>query len=146
MTEGLKVTRIKDGTVLDHLPAGSALDILDILHVDSKHPIIIAMNVGSSKQGTKDIIKIEKKLLSKKETDEIGLFAPHVTINIIKNQKVHGKRHVKMPDELSGLLVCPNKKCITNKEVCETKFVRNGSKYKCYFCERHFPIEDFKMS
>ena len=146
MAKSLKVTKIKDGTVLDHLPAGSALDIVEMMGLGTSNPLIIAMNVGSSKRGKKDIIKIEHKLLSKKETDKISLIAPHATINIIKNEALHDKRHVKMPDELKGLLICPNKKCITNMELCKTKFVRKDTKYKCDFCERRFSIEDFNLS
>ena len=72
--------------------------------------------------------------------------APSASINIIKNQAVTDKRKTKAPDELEGVLVCPNKNCVTNFERCDTKFLRRGPEYKCYFCERLFKIEDFKIS
>ena len=146
MKDELKVTKISNGTVLDHLPPGSALSILDILDLNTSYPVIVAINVESSKYGKKDIIKIESVFLSKEETDEISLIAPNATINIIKNGIIEDKRKAKIPERLEGLLVCPNKKCITNFEKCRTRFLRESSKYRCYFCERLFKIEEFKFS
>jgi aspartate carbamoyltransferase regulatory subunit len=145
MTKELKVSRIEQGTVIDHLPAGTALKIAKILSIDTSMPFIIAMNVDSSKSRKKDMIKIENKFLSKEETDKISLIAPNATINIIKRQKVSGKRKVSPPAELNGILTCPNTECVTNREDCTTRFSKTGNKYKCHFCERRFSIEDFEM-
>lgn len=141
----LKVTIIENGTVIDHLPAGSALRIVNLLDLSTKLPVIIAMNVDSPRQKRKDMVKIEDKFLSKQETDKLSLIAPNATINIIKKKKVSDKRKVTPPDEVKGLLDCPNKRCITNFEDCGTRFLKNGSNYKCYFCESQFTIDDFNL-
>lgn len=145
MDAELKVTKISEGTVIDHLPPGTALSILEILGLENSTTVVIAMNVESNKKTKKDIVKIENRILSKSETDKISLIAPHASINIIKNQEVQYKGHVRMPETLVDLVRCPNKKCITNFEESKTEFNRTGQKYKCIFCERRFNIEEFKL-
>ena len=146
MKDDLKVNRIEQGTVIDHLPAGSVLNIIGMLNLGCSEQTIIAMNVSSSNHRRKDMVKFENKFLSKDETDKISLVAPKATINIIKNGRVTDKRKTKAPDKLVGLLVCPNKNCITNFEICDTKFIRDDRKYRCYFCERVFKIKDFRLA
>ncbi len=146
MTKELKVNKIENGTVIDHLPAGKGLKILRILGIEPKSTFIIAVNVDSSKGGRKDMLKIEDKLLTKSDTDKISLVAPNATINMIKGGKVSDKRKVSPPKELRCILTCPNMVCVTNQERgCSTRFLNAGGRYKCYFCERCFSVEDFGL-
>ncbi len=145
MKDELKVSRIKQGTVIDHLVPGTALKIVKILGLKSGSPFIVAMNVDSSKNRKKDMIKIDDRFLSKQETDRISLLSPNATINIIRNQKVSDKRKVTPPRELAGILSCPNRVCITNSEDCGTRFLMKSGKYKCYFCEKTFSVEEFDL-
>lgn len=138
----LKVSKIKNGTVLDHLPTNKALEILKILNLSDDNSVIIAMNLKSKKYHKKDIIKIENKFLTPEETNKLALLAPKATINIIKNYSVTSKRYVKLPAVLDSIAICPNKKCITNIENCKTKFLREKNKYRCYFCEKLFSIHE----
>ncbi len=142
----LKVQPIKDGTVIDHITPGNALKVVKILGITEKQPdsiISIAMNVVG-KRGKKDIVKIENRELDPKEVDKIALIAPNATINIIRNYEVAEKHRVSVPDEVVGIVKCPNPNCISNtKEPIETKFIvksRNPLKIKCYYCERE--VED----
>jgi aspartate carbamoyltransferase regulatory subunit len=142
MSEELLVRKIRDGTVIDHIPAGRALDVLKILGLSGKEgsTIAIVMNVPSKKLGRKDIVKVEGKFLEPKEVDEIALIAPTATINIVKDFRVLEKRRVQVPGEIKGLLRCPNPNCITNtkREPIETKFKLvsiTPLKLKCYYCE-----------
>jgi aspartate carbamoyltransferase regulatory subunit len=142
MSEELLVRKIRDGTVIDHIPAGRALDVLKILGLSGKEgsTIAIVMNVPSKKLGRKDIVKVEGKFLEPKEVDEIALIAPTATINIVKDFRVLEKRRVQVPGEIKGLLRCPNPYCITNtkREPIETKFKLvsiTPLKLKCYYCE-----------
>ncbi len=59
----LKIDKIKSGTVIDHLPAGSAPTVLKILGIGSnwESTVAVAMNVAS-KKGKKDIVKQGGKL------------------------------------------------------------------------------------
>jgi aspartate carbamoyltransferase regulatory subunit len=142
MSEELLVRKIRDGTVIDHIPAGRALDVLKILGLSGKEgsTIAIVMNVPSKKLGRKDIVKVEGKLLEPKEVDEIALIAPTATINIVKDFRVLEKRRVQVPGEIKGLLRCPNPNCVTNtkREPIETRFKLVSIaplKLKCYYCE-----------
>lgn len=146
MNKELKVSRIENGTVIDHLPGGTALKVVGALGIKADSHLILAMNVDSGKSGRKDIVKIENRFLTKGETDRISLIAPKATINIIKGQKVTGKRQVVPPDALIGMLSCPNRNCITNAEKCQTHFAKAADgKYACRFCERRFSSEELGL-
>ena len=79
--------KIKNGTVIDHISAGHALDVLKILGIDGRegHTVSVAMNVLSEKQSKKDIVKVESRELAPGEVDKIALIAPGATINIIRD-------------------------------------------------------------
>ena len=62
----LRVNKIKDGTVIDHIRGGYALDVVNILGITGKEKRVmtIAINVPSKRFGVKDIVKIEGKALN----------------------------------------------------------------------------------
>ena len=56
----MEVTSIQNGIIIDHVPAGTALKVLEYLKIDpSKTKLALIMNTDSHLYGTKDIIKIE---------------------------------------------------------------------------------------
>ncbi len=114
----LTVSKIRCGTVIDHIPAGRALHVLKVLGITGREGIRIAvlMNVESKKLGHKDIVKIEGKILRPEEVSVIALIAPTATINIIRDFEVVEKRRVEVPNVVEGVIRCPNPTCITNKE------------------------------
>ncbi|HIP56824.1 MAG TPA: aspartate carbamoyltransferase regulatory subunit [Ignisphaera aggregans] len=116
-TSTLSVSKLRNGTVIDHIPAGRALDVLRVLGITGKEGLRIAiiMNVESKKLGKKDIVKIEGKKLSREEVSAIALIAPTATINIISEFNVVSKFRVEVPEIVEGILLCPNPTCITNK-------------------------------
>lgn len=135
------VSKIKNGTVIDHIPAGRALDILTVLGINGRegYRIAILMNVESKKLGKKDIIKIEGRMLSVEELNIISLVAPRATINIIEDFAVIAKHRVETPTYIEGVLQCPNPTCITNKraEPIKTKFrtvSKDPIKLQCEYC------------
>lgn len=138
----LKITPIRNGTVIDHITSGKARIILKILGIseNSQSSIIsIAMNV-SGKSGKKDIVKIEDVELKPKDIDKIALISPKATINIIRNYKVIKKHKVKLPDVIEGIVKCSNPSCITNtREPVQSKFIvisKEPARLRCYYCER----------
>jgi len=137
----LVVSKIRSGTVIDHIPAGKALDILRILGITGREGLRIAiiMNVESKKMGRKDIIKIEGKRLSPQDLDIIALVAPTATVNIIEDFKVIEKHKVSIPNEIVGILVCPNPTCMSNKkgEPIKSRFrviSRDPLRLQCEYC------------
>jgi len=115
----LRVEPIHNGTVIDHITAGQALNVLRVLRIDASCEAVVSvlMNVGSQKVGRKDIVKVEDRELSGQEAELIALLAPQATINIIRQGKVTRKFAVDVPKEALGVLRCPNPNCITN--ACE---------------------------
>jgi aspartate carbamoyltransferase regulatory subunit len=149
MSKTLPVAAIKEGTVIDHIPAGFALTILQLLKLpQSKHRISLGLNLSSSSLGLKDLIKIENRALTEKEAHDIAVFAPKATINIIKNYHVFSKISAKLPDEVVRILVCPNPRCITNCEAVNTLFLVEEHKQQvllhCHFCEKTFERNQIK--
>ena len=89
-----KIGKIENGTVLDHLPANSAYDVLMILRVREEYPnsvVSMVTNVPSKRLGVKDILKIEGKIISPEEIKKVAKIAPKATINIIKDFEVSKK-------------------------------------------------------
>ena len=143
----LKISKIKDGTVIDHIPAGRAYEVVSILGLwRSNNLVLIAMNVDSRKMGRKDIVKVEGRFLSDRETEAIALIAPTATINIIKNYKVVKKSKVRLPSVVKGLLTCPNPTCISRVErQVESRFEVVRKKpliLKCVYCEERIKEDE----
>ncbi|MFC7080166.1 aspartate carbamoyltransferase regulatory subunit [Halorussus caseinilyticus] len=134
----LRVSKIPRGTVIDHIRAGQALNVLAILGIDGLggETVSIGMNVPSDRMGHKDIVKVEGRELSQDEVDVLSLIAPEATINIIREYEVVEKQYLERPERVVGVLSCPNHNCITNAdEPVETKFEVLDDGVRCEYCE-----------
>ncbi len=136
----LYVSKIKDGTVIDHITGGHALDVVKILGITGRETgtVTIAMNVPSKRFKTKDIVKIEGRELNPQEVHKIALLAPHATINIIRDYKVTKKQEVKLPKAIENIIKCANPACISNSnEPVKAKFYiecEDPLMLKCHYC------------
>ncbi len=136
----LRVSKINNGTVIDHISGGYALDVVKILGITGKEKRVmtIAVNVPSKRFGIKDIVKIEGRALSAQEVNKIALVAPHASINIIKNYEVVEKLEVKLPKIIEGIVRCINPRCVSNSdEPVSSKFIVKSSEplvLKCQYC------------
>lgn len=149
----LIISKIKDGVVIDHVPAGRALIVLRILGITGREGFRVAlvMNVDSRKLGVKDIVKIEGRELTKDELNLIALVAPTATVNIIKDYEVVSKFKAIVPDIIEGLIKCKNPKCITNqqREPIKTRFrvlSREPLKIICDYCGTIHELADIERS
>ncbi|TET73410.1 aspartate carbamoyltransferase regulatory subunit [Candidatus Bathyarchaeota archaeon] len=139
----LLVSKIENGIVIDHIPAGKAFQVLRLLKVDPKARTLIAQNVESRSQGAKDLIKIEGSYLTSREIDLIALVAPSATINIIEDWQVKDKRRILLPEQIEGIFSCPNPLCPTNDEYTppRTRFDMEADdevesiKLRCTYCD-----------
>lgn len=135
---GLLISPIRNGTVIDHITAGEALNVLKIIGITgaTTESISVATNVKSSKMGKKDIVKIENRELHKEEVDRIALIAPHATISIIRNFDIYEKKGVEIPAFLTGIVRCPNPGCISNtNEPIPSRFEVLPKGLHCLYCE-----------
>ncbi|EKD43798.1 MAG: Aspartate carbamoyltransferase regulatory chain [uncultured bacterium] len=142
-----KVFAIKEGTVIDHIPAGQALKIIRILKLQNNEKIVtMGMNFPSKTLKKKDIIKIEERELTPEEANKVAILAPMATINIIRNFELAKKFKVEMPAQVEKIIVCPNPKCITNNEEMRTIFYtqenNNEVTLQCRYCEKSFLQEE----
>ena len=134
----LRVSKIRNGTVIDHVTAGRALTVLGVLGIDGSggETVSVGMNVPSDELGRKDVVKVEDRELSPSEVDVISLIAPEATINIIREYEVESKTRVERPERVEGVLACPNHSCITNaEEPVSTRFDVLTDGVRCCYCE-----------
>tara|TARA_S200000501_G_C20861166_1_gene759808 strand:- start:718 stop:1161 length:444 start_codon:yes stop_codon:yes gene_type:complete len=144
----LKVDAIKNGTVIDHIPAGKALKVYEILSPQTRKVTTIGMNLSSKTHKKKDLIKIEGLEISARAVNRISLVAPSATLIIIRDFEVFKKNEVKIPNVITNAVKCPNIKCITNFEQIKTKFIKENTieeSLRCSYCERLFTISEFEV-
>ena len=146
----LKVDAIKNGTVIDHIPGGKAVQVLKILNgkKGAGDPVSIGMNLPSSKFGKKDIVKIENHELSADDVNRIAVIAPTASITIIRDYETSEKWKVEIPQVIENIVHCPNPNCITNTEQLPTRFdvfTNESSKFMCHYCEKVYAAERLKI-
>lgn len=146
----LLVSAIKNGTVIDHIPAGQALKIIRVLNLAAHQKLVtVGLNLPSKLMGFKDLIKVAERELTPDEANQVAILAPHATINIIKNYQVAKKFKVQIPEKIERLLICPNPKCITNHEPMKSVFeIKTRGKEiitRCQYCEKVFTPADFAI-
>ncbi len=129
---------IHDGIVIDHIPAGRAMELYSYLKLGELDcEVAIIKNAVSGKRGKKDIIKIGAPI--NLNYDILGFIDPHITVNIIREGKRDRKFHPTLPETIIGLVKCKNPRCITSCEqelphvFCLTD--RENSIYRCRYCE-----------
>ncbi|MFP3172564.1 MAG: aspartate carbamoyltransferase regulatory subunit [Acidilobus sp.] len=137
----LLVSKIRDGTVIDHIPAGRALVVLRILGVTGSEGfrVAVVMNVDSARMKVKDIVKLEGYYPRMEDIMKVSLVAPEATVNTVRDYNVVEKRRVEVPKVIEGVLRCPNPTCISRKsgEPVVSRFEVISSsplRLRCYYC------------
>ncbi len=139
----IKIEPVQNGTTIDHIKAGKAIDILKILKFPTDVNMGIAMNVPSKRYGKKDIIFVEGLELSEKDIAKITLISPNATLNIIREGVIIKKINLSMPERFEGVLVCPNHFCISNHENILSSFIKlNDEELQCFYCELSFTVSE----
>ena len=144
-----QVAAIKNGTVIDHIPAEKTYQVVNLLQLETlETPVTIGYNYPSNKIGRKGIIKVSDKFFTDEEISRLSVVAQNVVLNIIHDYEVVEKKTVKTPDELRGIVKYNNPKCITNNEPMNTVFhVVNKEKgiLKCHYCDKEQFIEKVEL-
>lgn len=132
----MNIDSIENGYVIDHIPAGKAMRVYEILNLSKLScQVAIITNAKSKKNVSKDIIKIN--CLIELDLDTISYIAPDATVNVIKNSERVEKKNLSLPDRLKNVIKCPNPRCICNNESIDHIFKltdENGT-YRCLYCE-----------
>ena len=149
MTEMRRVTAIRNGTVVDHIPAGRALQVIQMLRIDMTRatPVSLVMNVPSDKLGRKDVLKVEDRELNQDQLDRLALIAPAASIAIIRNHTVAEKLRVELADDLVNVSSCSFSNCITKnaREPLPQRLrviSQDPLEVRCYYCGRGQDLEE----
>lgn len=144
-----QVAAIKNGTVIDHIPAEKTYEVVNLLELQKlENPVTIGYNYPSKKIGKKGIIKVSDKFFTDEEISRLSVVAPNVVLNVIKDYEVVEKKTVETPDELRGIVRCNNPKCITNNEPMSTVFNVVDKKHgilKCHHCDKEQYIDNVEL-
>ena len=132
------IDSIKNGIVIDHITAGKAMELYNILGLGEKDcTVALLKNVVSTKYGRKDIIKIDG--IMELDWDLVGFVDPNITVNVIRDGEQVEKRQLKLPETIRDVIRCKNPRCITSVEQ-ELQQVfkltdREKRVYRCMYCE-----------
>ena len=144
-----RVTAIRNGTVIDHIPAGHAMRVLEMLGINksSSVPVSMVMNVPSKKKGTKDIIKVEDRELTQDELNRLALVAPDAHVAIIRSYVVAEKLTIELGDEVTNVVRCTFSNCITTNHMEPLPhrlkvLSREPLELRCHYCGRPQDLEE----
>ena len=147
----LKVSAIRSGTVIDHIPANTVFQVFKILGLqDSSRQVYFGTNLDSKKYGKKGIIKISCKFFEEEEISKIAVVAPSATIIEIKDYDVVKKEQVNLPENINNIAKCFNPKCVTNHQKVPTTFDviedhKGKMKLLCNYCEKTMGQENIEF-
>ena len=107
------IDAISNGIVIDHISAGKAMELYNILGLDKLDcSVALLKNVSSGKLGRKDIIKDGERI---------------------------EKRQLKLPERITNVIRCKNPRCITSVEQelpqVFTLTEESTRTYRCLYCE-----------
>ncbi len=134
----MNIDSINNGYVIDHIKAGTSLEIYNILKLDELDcSVAIIKNAVSKKSGRKDIIKIDS--LIDLDLAVLGYIDPGITVNVVKDGKIIRKCKLELPMEVAGVIRCKNPRCITSIEQELPQVFRLTDRehriYRCVYCE-----------
>ena len=138
----LNIDEIQNGIVIDHIKAGTAIGLMDLLGIKGNRTASVALiqNARSNKSesGRKDIIKIEGSL-DLLDLDALGYIDHKITVNIIKDGVISEKKILRLPKRITNVIHCKNPRCITSIEQ-ELPHVfdltdEENKVYRCIYCE-----------
>lgn len=135
----MEVTSISEGIIIDHVPAGTALKVLDYLHIDpTSATIALIMNTTSNRYGRKDIIKIQN-YSDDVNLEVLGLVAPNATVDMVKNATIVDKLRPRLPQRVTNVITCTNPRCVTTAERdIDQRFHladATSGEYRCDYCD-----------
>lgn len=135
----LNVGKLEQGFVLDHIPAGKAMMIYDLLELGRLDcTVAIIKNAHSTKMGRKDILKVECDP-DTMNLDVLALIDRNITVNVIKDGEIVEKKVLQLPKQIKGVYRCKNPRCISSIEqgLPSISILADEATglYRCKYCE-----------
>lgn len=140
----LNIDSIKNGIVIDHIKAGTGIEIFNHLGLEkAEFSVALIINANSGKLGKKDIIKIENKMDI--DFTVLGLIDPNITITVIENEVTKEKIKLRLPIEVENVIKCKNPRCITSieKDIPQQFYLvdEETGEYRCKYCDEAYVKE-----
>ena len=134
----MNIDSIQNGIVIDHITAGQAMKLYELLGLGELDcSVALIRNASSVKTGKKDIIKIDADIPI--DYDLIGYISSDITVNIVKDRELVKKFKPGPPAELRNVITCRNPRCITTEERGIPQRFRLVDKesrdYRCVYCD-----------
>ena len=134
----MNIDGVNTGIVLDHIKAGTSMEIYNYLRLDKLDcSVAVVQNVRSSKYGKKDIIKIDDEI--ELDFEMLGYIDSNITITRVKDGKLQKKEHLELPETLTDVIKCKNPRCITSTEQEITHIFKLADRekkiYRCAYCD-----------
>ena len=125
----LNVDSLKRGIVIDHIKAGSCMDIYKYLELDRLDcSVAIIKNAKSNAMGI--------------DLDVLGFIDCDITVNVIDDGKIIEKKKLTMPETIRNVVSCKNPRCITSIERGIDQVFklsdRENHVYRCAYCEQKY--------
>ena len=146
--QSYRVAKLRTGTVIDHLPAGSALRCLALLGIPSDGIVTIGLNLPSKRSRRKDILKMENRELTPAEMARIALLGPKATVCFIEEFELVRKLRLELPTVIDSVVKCPNPSCITNNDPVAPRARVESSdpvRLRCHYCERRIRSDEVEF-
>ena len=137
------IDSIQNGIVIDHITAGKAMQIYQMLGLDALDcTVAILKNVPSHHMGRKDIIKVEGDA-SWLNLDVLAYLDPDISVTVIENGRAIKKEKPQPPKRLVNIVRCKNPRCISSiEEECYQIFeLSSNGKYRCIYCEQELQVK-----
>ena len=134
----MEVTSIQNGVIIDHVPAGTALKVLEYLHIDpASTKLALIMNATSHRYGAKDIIKIED--VQHVNLEVLGFVARQATVDIVSGGSIVHKIQPVMPEHVVNVITCVNPRCVSTTEPGIDQMFHlvhsQRQEYRCDYCD-----------
>ena len=134
----MEVTSIQNGIIIDHVPAGTSLKVLEYLKIDpAKTKLALIMNADSKRYGSKDIIKIEDD--KDIDLDVLGFVARQATVDVVRGGKIVEKKQPNLPEHIVGVISTVNPRCVTTAEPGIKQMFHlvhsERLEYRCDYCD-----------
>lgn len=139
----MEVTSINNGIIIDHVPAGQSLKVLEYLRIDPTDTrLALIMNTTSDRFGSKDIIKIETR--HPVNVDVLGFVAGQATIDLVRGGRIVDKITPTLPEHIVNVITCGNPRCVTTSEPGLDQMFhlarRDPPEFRCDYCDEKAKI------
>ena len=141
----LNIDEIQNGIGIDHIKAGTAIGLMDLLGIKGNRPASVALIQNARSHNTacgrKDIIKVEGDS-SWLNLDVLAYLDPNISVTVIQDGKAIKKEKPQPPKRLVNIVRCKNPRCITSIEQgLDHIFVLTDPEkevYRCKYCEEKY--------